>query len=284
MDNNIILIDEEFRSLLPKLDDETYAMLESSIKENGCREALVLWGNTLIDGHNRYEICSRLGIPYNTMNLHFNTREEVLIWIISTQVSRRNLTPLQMSHFRGLHYRTLRKLSGNTTGRNQHNIGKVEYAQNEHIPQTIATADFLATNYNVSQATVRRDAKVSEAIDAIGEASIDAKNMVLSGEVLLRKKDLAELSFMAKEEIASLAMKIEDGTYKTEKTEKTPAAPPQPVEQILIGIRQLEKPISKMWGNFTAALPKITRKDDKTRLQQALRPYIDTLEEMYSKI
>jgi len=44
-----IIIDEEFKFLLPTLDNETYARLEEDLLENGCRDALVLWGDVLID-------------------------------------------------------------------------------------------------------------------------------------------------------------------------------------------------------------------------------------------
>ena len=99
-----IIIDEEFKALLPALDTDTYARLEANLLENGCRDSLVVWNGVLIDGHNRYEICTKHGIPFKTVNKEFSSREAALIWIISTQLSRRNLTPAQLSHYRGLHY------------------------------------------------------------------------------------------------------------------------------------------------------------------------------------
>jgi hypothetical protein len=30
----------------------------------GCRDALVLWGDVLVDGHNRYGICTKHGIAF----------------------------------------------------------------------------------------------------------------------------------------------------------------------------------------------------------------------------
>ena len=38
-----VVIDEEFRVLLPALDDETFRLLEESILQHGCRDPLVLW-------------------------------------------------------------------------------------------------------------------------------------------------------------------------------------------------------------------------------------------------
>jgi len=45
-----VIIDDEFRDLLPELDAITYGMLEENIIQNGCRDSLVLWGDILIDG------------------------------------------------------------------------------------------------------------------------------------------------------------------------------------------------------------------------------------------
>ncbi|MCL2813300.1 MAG: hypothetical protein FWD23_01740, partial [Oscillospiraceae bacterium] len=78
-----IIIDEQFKALLPALDAQTYALLEESLLANGCLHPLVLWNGVLIDGHNRYEICTKHEIPYNTIDKEFGSRDEALIWIIS---------------------------------------------------------------------------------------------------------------------------------------------------------------------------------------------------------
>lgn len=86
-----ITIDKEFKSLIPALTEDERNGLEASLKAEGCRDALVLWGNILIDGHNRYEICTQYGIPYKTVQKDFDSREDVIQWIILNQFGRRNL-------------------------------------------------------------------------------------------------------------------------------------------------------------------------------------------------
>ena len=88
----VILIDSEFKNLIPPLSAEERANLEESILNEGCRDALVLWGDTLIDGHNRYEICTAHNIPYNTIQMNFNDRLDVKEWIFKNQFGRRNLS------------------------------------------------------------------------------------------------------------------------------------------------------------------------------------------------
>lgn len=92
-----IIIDNELKSLIPALSEEEYAGLEESIVNEGCRDAIVLWGDTLIDGHNRYEICQKHGIPFKTVQRCFKSRSDVIEWMILNQFSRRNLPKYERS-------------------------------------------------------------------------------------------------------------------------------------------------------------------------------------------
>ena len=90
-------IDNEFKSLIPPLTDDERGELEKSILADGCRDALVLWGDILIDGQNRYEICERYGIPYKTVQMEFASREDAMLWILQNQLARRNLSDFNKS-------------------------------------------------------------------------------------------------------------------------------------------------------------------------------------------
>ena len=86
-----IVIDKEFQALIPPLTVEEYEGLEKSILADGCRDALVLWGDILVDGHNRYEICTAHDVPFQTVQKDFADRNDALRWIILNQFGRRNL-------------------------------------------------------------------------------------------------------------------------------------------------------------------------------------------------
>lgn len=86
-----MIIDSEFKNLIPALTAEERKGLEESLIQEGCRDALVVWGDILIDGHNRYEICSKHGIPYRTEQKDFESRNDAIQWIILNQFGRRNL-------------------------------------------------------------------------------------------------------------------------------------------------------------------------------------------------
>ncbi|MCL1799042.1 MAG: hypothetical protein FWG23_04820 [Eggerthellaceae bacterium] len=292
-----ITIDQEFKDLLPALDKETYTLLEENILKHGCRDSLVLWNGILIDGHNRYAICTEHGIPFDTVDKDFASREEVLIWIVSTQVARRNLTSLQLSHYRGLHYRADKKLVTNTKGKNQHSemsaqtknlanpqVSEVE-PHNEGQPRISSTSERLAGQYKVSRATIERDAKVATTIDAIGEASPEAKKKILSGEVSIDKKELEALAAGSSREIAKLAKSIEGGTYE----KKRPTAPASGRDKEQPGVANTGTQatgtlIGEITEGFQTELQWHTEKGDAAGLKAALRTYLDRLEGIYRQI
>lgn len=49
---NEIQINPELRDLIPPLQLEEKESLEKSILEEGCRDKLITWDKTIIDGHN----------------------------------------------------------------------------------------------------------------------------------------------------------------------------------------------------------------------------------------
>lgn len=87
-----MLINEELKKLLPPLTPDEYKTLEESIVCDGCREPLVVWNDTLVDGHNRYEICTKHNILFDIKEIESDNIEDIKIWIIDNQKGRRNLT------------------------------------------------------------------------------------------------------------------------------------------------------------------------------------------------
>lgn len=94
---NELIIDNEFRDLIPPLTDEEFKGLEENILRDGIQDPLKIWNNTLIDGHNRYEIAKRHNLPFKTAEMHFDSRGDAIIWIIKNQFGRRNLSAYDRS-------------------------------------------------------------------------------------------------------------------------------------------------------------------------------------------
>ena len=88
-----ITIDPEFKALIPPLAPDELAQLENNIIKDGCRDPLVVWNGILIDGHNRYEICTRNSIEFDTVEMQFESKAHARIWMRENQRGRRNLSP-----------------------------------------------------------------------------------------------------------------------------------------------------------------------------------------------
>ena len=85
-------IDHEIRGVLVPLTKAEKQLLEMSILEEGCREPIIVWNGTIVDGHNRYEICHRNKIDFKTLEKEFTCKDEAIEWVVSNQLARRNLS------------------------------------------------------------------------------------------------------------------------------------------------------------------------------------------------
>lgn len=78
-----LFIDPEFEARCPPLTEDEFRQLEKNIlKEGLILMPLIIWDNTIIDGHNRYRIAQEHpGISFRTHEKQFNSRYEALSWI-----------------------------------------------------------------------------------------------------------------------------------------------------------------------------------------------------------
>lgn len=78
--------------LLPSLSVEQFSSLESDILENGCYAPIIVNEDMIvIDGHNRFRICGKHGLPYKMLVFSFIDLLEAKQWALDTQKGRRNL-------------------------------------------------------------------------------------------------------------------------------------------------------------------------------------------------
>ena len=86
-DSKSIIIDPEFKNLIPPLSEEEKSQLEANLKQFGCLDPLVVWKghNILLDGHNRYQICLQEGISYQIIEIEIAAKEDAICWIANNQ-------------------------------------------------------------------------------------------------------------------------------------------------------------------------------------------------------
>ena len=186
-----IIIDEDFKKLMPPLAPDEYKLLEESIKTEGCREPIVLWHTFLIDGYTRYEICQRNNIEFKTKSIifrdnfaspapsgkvslsHFpnDNRDTVKMWIIKNQLGRRNLTDYDRGRV-ALQLKPIiseKKKRGRPKKENRTNLSSLD------------TRAEIAKIADLSEGTIDKIEKIEK------EAPPEIKEQASSGEISINK-------------------------------------------------------------------------------------------------
>ena len=188
-------IDPEFQSQIPPLTDDEFKQLEENIlKEGKLISPLIVWNNTLVDGHNRYAILQKHPeIYFSTMPLRFENREEAIAWICRNQLGRRNLSPEQKRYLLGKQYEAEKKAAKIFRG-NQYTLAKKSggaYDDNHHSGKK--TCDRIAEENGVSRASVLRASHYTRGIDIADNLFPGIKQKVFSGEVKFTNEEMSKL-------------------------------------------------------------------------------------------
>ena len=188
-------IDPEFQSQIPPLTDDEFKQLEENIlKEGKLLSPLIVWNNTLVDGHNRYAILQKHPeIYFSTTPLQFENREETIAWICRNQLGRRNLSPEQKRYLLGKQYEAEKKAAKIFRG-NQYTLAKKsggDHGDNHHSGKK--TCDRIAEENGVSRASVLRASHYTRGIDIADNLSPGIKQKVFSGEVKFTNEEMSKL-------------------------------------------------------------------------------------------
>ena len=76
----------EMEQLLPPLSAEQFSALESDILANGCYAHIIVNEDiVIVDGHNRFRICEKHGLPFKMLVFSFKDLLEAKQWALNTQ-------------------------------------------------------------------------------------------------------------------------------------------------------------------------------------------------------
>lgn len=173
----------DIQDFIVPLTTEESEHLERRLLEEGCRDPLVVWRRgaqelVIVDGHNRFRICNKHKISFSFTEIEFEDLDHVKLWMIENQIGRRNLTQDQLCYYRGLKYLSLRKKKGGY--RNMTAKRSTEES----------TALLLSKEFNVSESTIKRNAKFAEILNRVGEADPVLKRKILTGKVKVKRSEM----------------------------------------------------------------------------------------------
>ncbi|WP_337045162.1 hypothetical protein [Emticicia sp. 17c] len=276
---NIVIIDE-LRSLIPPLSTEEYIQLESNILTHGCQTPLQLWQTpkqnlgiaasssdeiayVLIDGHNRFKICTDHNLPFEIYQLSFNSIKDAKDYMINLQLGRRNLSPTQIAYFRGLRYNNekadktenLSKGQNVLSGKNKED-SDIDSPKGHFVPSGSSTAERLAEEYKVNPKTIKRDAEFAKGLEKLQP---DLRNKILDGSIKIEKIAIQEIGKnYHSENLINDITEIENFSVSISKTKDT-------------------IPIKEKVDEISALLKKFSKTQKKSDLEELIKTANETL-------
>ena len=234
-----ITIDSEFKRLIPPLSTEEFSTLEQLIVRDGCTNPLSIWRvggeNVLVDGHNRYKICEKLGKKFEIKQVEFEDRDYAKQWIINQQFGRRNLAPgvraALVSDAARIEEAIKRKESAKIAAKVSHQpIADKGVSVRDKVPPTLKppiskTYEAIAKEKNVPAREVRAFREIEAtnkplaAKVRIGEVSLADARREVKREVLIEKLESVE-AVKAKEISGRYDVIVIDPPWPMEKIER----------------------------------------------------------------
>lgn len=207
-------IDSEFSELGWPLSDEERRNLTENLKTHGCRDPILVWANhdnVILDGHNRYSICTAEEISYKIKAIRLETRQDCIDFICDLQLSRRNSTDQHKMYLRGKRYNA-EKMSPHRPAEN-----------NSEGPSELSRAADLADDLGVSVRTLQKDGQFADAVEGLAKPVKDA---VMSGDLKASRAEVQSLAELPKAEQRVIAEKVKSGEVKKIK-DALPAPEPE---------------------------------------------------------
>ena len=219
--NPVLTIDPEFEAKCPPLTEDELSQLEENILEEGLvLMPLIVWNDTIVDGHNRYRIAqTHPGIGFRTHEKNFNSKYEALSWICKNQLGRRNLTPQQKKYLIGQRYDAEKKTHG---GDRKSNLPESS-GQNDHLIAAQKTRERIASETGTSESYVKRADQYAKGVDAAEEVLPGIKNDLLLGKFKPRETDVAAVARASPEERREKAEQLRVIPEKKPKADKESA-------------------------------------------------------------
>ena len=237
-----LTIDPEFRDKIPPLSADEFAKLEENIVTDGeVREPLVVWNDTIIDGHHRWKIIQKHpDIPYHIKQMDFPDKWAAIVWMCRNQLGRRNITKEQRDYLLSQEYEAQCKTNGGT-GANQY--AKRLQPDEFHQAANFGTRESIAKEHGISEWQVQKAVEFGRGLDAAEEVSPGIKDAVLSGAVKAPKQMIAEIRNLSDEEKKAAVQAIKEGKKPEKKTTgRLTSSDMDLIEKISAGLKNMDKP------------------------------------------
>ena len=219
--NPVLTIDPEFEAKCPPLTEDELSQLEENILEEGLvLMPLIVWNDTIVDGHNRYRIAqAHPGIGFRTHEKQFSNRYEALSWICKNQLGRRNLTPQQKKYLIGERYDAEKMIHGG----DRRSEDAKSSDKSCHLKNESRARKRIAEESGISEGSVQNAFNYAKGVNAAEEVLPGIKNDLLLGKFKPRETDVAAVARASPEERREKAEQLRVIPEKKPKADKESA-------------------------------------------------------------
>ena len=226
-----LIVDPEFRDKIPPLSEDEFLKLEENIVSDGeVREPLVVWNNTIIDGHHRWKIIQKHPeIPYRVKDMDFADKWAAIVWMCRNQLGRRNVTDEQKTVLIGEAYKAQKMTQGGDRGTGRDISGKFTASPQSGDLRNGKTKNIIAKQFGVGGTTVERAEHFLDGLNEAEKVSPGIKESILTGEVKAPKKVISDIRKMPEEKKVEVVEAIKRGD--TVYPEYVPMKNATPVEE-----------------------------------------------------
>ena len=194
--------DKEFCRLKPALDLETRSSLAENIRLYGCREPLIVWGQTLIDGYKRYEICKTFGFRYNIRQITLRSREDAMI-LICKDLLRKNMNEERKKYLIGKLYDAQRQSNAQSGFFPPPKPGSTRPAISAPI------ASDMCHEYQIGTTTLGKYKRYARMLDRICVIHSGFGQKLLDGKIQASHERVIEIGELSDSQILTLAKEAE---------------------------------------------------------------------------
>jgi len=273
-------VSPEYRDVLPGHSGGQEGVLEElyeSIKKEGIRDPLVVLaqppggpnGAIVLDGHTRLRIAKDLGIKEVPCILYMGgdeSPEAVRAWIIRNQLARRNLTDAQRAELIGKLYNAQKGKKGDFKRFDAK-------CHDDTLDKTgKATAEKIAEEQGVSEATVKRAGKFETAMSRIRSVSNEAAVRALTDSNI----KISAISALADASDADIKAAAESiiAPGRLPAAEPKAARPPKPVPSYFARINDVNERLLSLKREYDAD-PSVINADNYLSVR-AIIGYLET--------
>ena len=268
-------IDPEFEKVIPPLTKDEYHQLEENILDEGrIMMPIAVWGDIIVDGHNRYRIAREYGdIPFSTTQLDFANRYEAIAWICKNQLGRRNLSDEQKAYLLGKRYSAEKQIEK----QRDENGRFAPSGQNDHPEEKLKTSERIAKEIGKSEKNVRRAEQYAQALDLADSVCPGIKKDILSGFLNTTNKDVIALLKADKEDLPDMIDELR-GIKKKEGRENRPPIEDSIAHSMLGTVNMFIESFNDYFTRFPKFITDPVYVEKTKFLIEGLRGYLNDVE------